>query len=42
VATVRGGRGKLAKTWAVLLAVALLVSLWVAFAFHILSFGVKY
>jgi CubicO group peptidase (beta-lactamase class C family) len=40
--TLRGGRGRLAKAWAVLLACALLVSLWVAIAFHILAFGVKY
>jgi CubicO group peptidase (beta-lactamase class C family) len=40
--TLRGGRSALAKGWAVLLAAALLVSLWVAIAFHILAFGVQY
>jgi CubicO group peptidase (beta-lactamase class C family) len=40
--TLRGGRGTLAKGWSVVLAVSLLVSLWVAVAFHVLSFGVKY
>lgn len=40
--TLRGSRPVLAKVWAVLLAGALLVSLWVAVAFHVLSFGVKY
>jgi CubicO group peptidase (beta-lactamase class C family) len=40
--TVSGGRGTLAKAWTALLAIALLVSLWVALAFHVLSFGVKY
>jgi hypothetical protein len=40
--TVRGARGKLAKAWAVVLGFALLVSLWVAFAFHLLSIGAKY
>ncbi|HEX9207249.1 MAG TPA: serine hydrolase domain-containing protein [Steroidobacteraceae bacterium] len=42
VTTLRGGRRWLAKAWAALLALALLLSLWVAFAFHVLSFGVKY
>jgi hypothetical protein len=42
VHTLRSGRPVLAKIWAVGLALALLVSLWVAFAFHLLSFGVKY
>jgi CubicO group peptidase (beta-lactamase class C family) len=40
--TLRGGRTWIAKSWAVLVAVALLVSLWVAIAFHVLSFGVLY
>ena len=40
--TLRGSRGTLAKLWAVLLAVALLVSLWVAIAFHVLAFGANY
>jgi CubicO group peptidase (beta-lactamase class C family) len=40
--TVRGGRRRLAKAWAVVLALSLLVSLWVAFAFHLLHVGVKY
>jgi CubicO group peptidase (beta-lactamase class C family) len=42
VTTVRGGRGVLAKGWYALLGLALLVSLWVAFAFHLLSIGTKY
>jgi hypothetical protein len=42
VATVRGGRRKLAKIWAVLLGASLLVSLWVAIAFHALHIGAKY
>jgi CubicO group peptidase (beta-lactamase class C family) len=40
--TVRGARSKLAKAWAVALGISLLISLWVAFAFHLLSIGVKY
>jgi CubicO group peptidase (beta-lactamase class C family) len=40
--TLRGGRGIAARIWAALLAVSLLLSLWVAIAFHTLSFGVKY
>jgi CubicO group peptidase (beta-lactamase class C family) len=40
--TLRGGRGWLARAWTVLLAAALLVSLWIAFAFHLLHFGVQY
>jgi hypothetical protein len=40
--TVRGSHGALAKTWAVLLALALLVSLWIAVSFHLVSFGAKY
>jgi hypothetical protein len=41
-ATLRGGRGWLARAWAALLAAALLVSLWVAVAFNLLRFGVQY
>jgi hypothetical protein len=40
--TMRGSRRGLAKVWAVLVGASLLVSLWVAFAFHVLSFGAKY
>ncbi|MCE3284330.1 MAG: beta-lactamase [Steroidobacteraceae bacterium] len=40
--TIRGSRGALAKAWAVLLVLALLVSLWIAAAFHLLAFGAKY
>ncbi len=40
--TLRGGRGWLARVWTVLLVAALLVSLWIAFAFHLLHFGVLY
>jgi hypothetical protein len=40
--TIRGSRGVLAKAWSALLALALLLSLWIAVAFHVLSFGVKY
>ncbi|HEX7115187.1 MAG TPA: serine hydrolase domain-containing protein [Steroidobacter sp.] len=38
----RSRRSWYAKLWAVLLALGLLVSLWVALAFHIISFSVKY
>ena len=41
-ATLRGGRGWLARAWTVLLVAALLVSLWVAIAFNLLRFGVQY
>ena len=40
--TLRGKRTTLAKAWALLLAFALLVSLWLAFAFHMLHIGAKY
>jgi hypothetical protein len=40
--TLRGARRRTAKVWAVLVCVALLVSLWLAIAFHVLSLGVKY
>ena len=39
---VRGPRKWYAKTWAVLLALALLVTLWVALAFHLIAFDVNY
>ncbi|MDY6947458.1 MAG: serine hydrolase domain-containing protein [Pseudomonadota bacterium] len=39
---VRGERTWYAKTWAVLLALALLVVLWVALAFHLIAFDVNY
>ena len=39
---VRGTRKWYAKTWAVLLALALLVALWVALAFHLIAFDVNY
>ncbi|MET0535168.1 MAG: serine hydrolase domain-containing protein [Steroidobacter sp.] len=39
---VRGARTWYAKTWAVLLALALLVALWVALAFHLIAFDVNY
>jgi hypothetical protein len=39
---VRGARKWYAKTWAVLLALALLVTLWVALAFHLIGFGANY
>lgn len=38
----RGTRKWYAKTWAVLLALALLVVLWVALAFHMIAFDVNY
>jgi len=40
--TLRGSRSVLAKTWSALLVVALLVSLWIAAAFHLLAFGARY
>ena len=39
---VRGPRKWYAKTWAVLLALALLVTLWTALAFHLIAFDVNY
>jgi CubicO group peptidase (beta-lactamase class C family) len=39
---VRSARKWYAKTWAVLLALALLIALWVALAFHLIAFGVNY
>src|SRR5262249_45747720 len=39
---VRGPRKWYAKTWAVLLALSLLVALWVAFAFHLIALDVNY
>jgi hypothetical protein len=39
---VRGTRKWYAKTWAVLLALALLVVLWVALVFHLIAFDVNY
>jgi CubicO group peptidase (beta-lactamase class C family) len=39
---VRSTRTWYAKTWAVLLALALLVVLWVALAFHLIAFDVNY
>lgn len=39
---VRGRRRWFAKTWAVLLALALLVVLWVGLAFHLIAFDVNY
>jgi CubicO group peptidase (beta-lactamase class C family) len=39
---VRSSRRWYAKTWAVLLALALLVALWVALAFHLIAFDVNY
>ncbi len=39
---VRGARNWYAKTWAVLLALGLLVVLWVALAFHLIAFDVNY
>lgn len=39
---VRGPRKWYAKTWAVVLAVSLLVMLWVALAFHLIAFDVNY
>ena len=38
----RGPRKWYAKTWAVLLALALLISLWVALAFRLIAFDVNY
>jgi len=40
--TLRGARRRAAKIWAALVGASLLVSLWLAIAFHVLSFGVKY
>jgi len=39
---VRGARKWYAKTWALVLALALLVVLWVALAFHLIAFDVNY
>lgn len=39
---VRGSRKWYAKAWAVVLALALLVVLWVALAFHLIAFDVNY
>jgi CubicO group peptidase (beta-lactamase class C family) len=39
---VRGARKWYAKLWAVVLALALLVLLWVAIAFHLIAFNVNY
>ena len=39
---VRGSRKWYAKAWAVLLALALLVVLWVGLAFHLIAFDVNY
>ena len=41
-ATLRSRRPRLARLWAVLVAFALLVSLWVALAFNVLTSGVNY
>jgi CubicO group peptidase (beta-lactamase class C family) len=40
--TLRSGRSKLAKAWSVVLALALVASLWVAAVYHALGFGVRY
>ena len=40
--TLRGSRSVLARTWSAVLTLALLVSLWIAVAFHLLAFGAKY
>lgn len=42
LSVVRSSRKWYAKVWAVVLALALLVSLWVAFAFNLMSFSVDY
>jgi CubicO group peptidase (beta-lactamase class C family) len=42
VVTWRSRRRRVAKVWAVVLALALLVSLWVAIAFNVIGTGVKY
>jgi hypothetical protein len=39
---VRSPRTWYAKTWAVVLAISLLVLLWVALAFHLIAFDVNY
>jgi hypothetical protein len=39
---VRGPRKWYAKTWAIVLAISLLVILWVALAFHLIAFDVNY
>ena len=39
---VRGQRKWYAKVWAVALALALIVALWVALAFHLIAFDVNY
>jgi hypothetical protein len=39
---VRGARKWYAKSWAVVLALALLLALWVALAFHLIAFDVNY
>lgn len=39
---VRGPRKWCAKTWAVVLALSLLVMLWIALAFHLIAFDVNY
>ena len=42
VVVVRGPRKWYAKAWAVLLALALVIALWVAFAFHLMALRVNY
>jgi hypothetical protein len=42
IVVVRGPRKWYAKTWAVVLALSLLVLLWVALAFHLIAFDVNY
>lgn len=42
IVVVRGARKWYAKAWAVLLALALLIALWVALAFHLIAFDVNY
>jgi hypothetical protein len=42
IVVVRSTRKWYAKVWAVVLAFGLLITLWVAFAFHLLSFSVNY
>jgi hypothetical protein len=42
IVVMRGARKWYAKTWAIVLAVSLLVMLWVALAFHLIAFDVNY
>jgi hypothetical protein len=42
ITVLRGQRKWYTKVWAVLLAIALIVLLWVAYAFHLIALDVNY